>query len=306
MNAVLRKIRVWKKSSWLLAMTMPGMALLLVFSYFPMFGLIIAFKDYKYSQGLWGSKWVGFNNFNYLFATKDVWRVTFNTLFLNGLFIISTLVCAICLALFMYEVKKKIFNVLFQSSFFLPYLLSWVLVGYFVYAILTTDGLLNRLLEGFGIEGVSWYTSPGYWPFILVLVSVWKGAGYMSLIYLAGMLGINSEYYEAARIDGANRWHQIIYVTLPLIMPVVTIMVLLQIGRIFYADFGLFYNVTRDSGMLYPTTDVIDTYVFRMLRKIGDFGMASAAGFYQSIVGFALVFISNLIVRKVDKDSSLF
>ncbi|GGE02496.1 ABC transporter permease [Paenibacillus nasutitermitis] len=301
-----QRLRNVSKSKWLLFMTLPGMMFLFIFNYIPMFGLLIAFKDYKYSQGILGSKWVGFDNFKFLFATEDVWRVTFNTLLLNGLFIICGLVFSVALALLMYEVKNRVLSMFYQSTYFLPYLLSWVLVGYFAYAMFTTEGFANQIMSWFGLESISWYTSPEYWPFILVLVSIWKTAGYTSIIYLAGMLGINTEYYEAAKLDGASKWQQVISITLPLLMPVITIMLLLQIGKIFYADFGLFYNVTRDSGMLYSTTDVIDTYVFRMLRKIGDFGMASAAGFYQAIVGFVLVFISNLIVRKVDKDSALF
>jgi putative aldouronate transport system permease protein len=301
-----KTLRNLQENRWLILMTMPGMLFLFVFSYLPMFGILIAFKDYRYADGIWGSKWVGFKNFEFLFATEDVWRVTGNTFMLNALFILCGLIISICLALLMYEVKNKYLGAIFQSSYFLPYLLSWVLVGYFVYAMLTTDGLVNQILGYFGMESISWFTSPAYWPLILVLVSVWKGAGYTSIIYLASMLGINTEYYEAARIDGASKLQQILRITLPQIMPVITIMLLLQVGRIFYADFGLFYNVTRDSGMLYATTDVIDTYVFRMLRKVGDFGMASAAGFYQAIVGFVLVFVSNAIVRKVNKDNALF
>lgn len=295
-----------RKNRQLLLMTLPGMLFILIFSYFPMFGLLIAFKDYKYSRGIWGSEWVGLTNFDFLFATRDVWRVTYNTITLNALFILFGLVCAVALAILMFEIKSRLVHSFFQSTYFLPYLLSWVLVGYFVYALLSTDGFVNRLLGLLGFETLSWYTSPRYWPAILVLVSIWKNVGYTSIIYLAGMLGINPEYYEAAKLDGASKLQQIRYVTLPLLAPVITIMTLLQIGRIFYADFGLFYNVTRDSGILYPTTDVIDTYVFRMLRKVGDFGMASAAGFYQAVVGFALVFLSNLIVRNKDKDNALF
>ncbi|MBP1994489.1 ABC transporter permease [Paenibacillus eucommiae] len=307
MNTTWRfRLRRVVKNRWLLLMTLPGMLFLLIFSYLPMFGILIAFKDFRYADGIWGSKWVGFKNFEFLFATRDVWSVTFNTLMLNSLFIVCGLIVSVALALLMFEVKNRILNTIFQSSYFLPYLLSWVLVGYFVYAMLTTDGFVNQILAYFGIESVSWFTSPGYWPAILVLVSVWKSAGYTSIIYLASILGINTEYYEAAKLDGATKLQQVFYITLPLIIPVITIMMLLQIGRIFYADFGLFYNVTRDSGMLYATTDVIDTYVFRMLRKVGDFGMASAAGFYQAVVGFILVFVSNLIVRKVDKDNALF
>ncbi|NOU86185.1 ABC transporter permease subunit [Paenibacillus sp. LMG 31460] len=288
-------------------MTIPGILLLFGFSYLPMFGIVIAFKNFKATKGIWGSEWVGIDNFRYLFGSADAWRITFNTLYLNALFIFCGTVSAVLLALLMNEVKKKWANKLLQSSLFFPYLLSWVLIGYIVFAVLKMEnGLLNNWLTGMGLQPVQWYMEPRYWPAILLVVMLWKTSGYYSIIYLSAILGISDEYYEAAKIDGASKLQQIRFITLPLLTPVVTIMTLLQIGRIFYADFGLFYNVTRDSGMLYTTTDVIDTYVFRMLRSAGDVGMASAAGFYQAIVGFALVLLANLIVRKIDKENALF
>lgn len=295
------------RQSWLLLMTLPGVLLLFLFSYLPMFGVIIAFKDYKFSAGIIGSAWVGLDNFKFLFASQDAWRITRNTLLLNALFIGSGLAVAVGLALLMNEVKNRLWNGIYQSAFFFPYLLSWVLVGYFVYAFLGSDGFLNSLLSAAGVGPVSWYFEPAYWPAILTLIATWKSAGYYSLVYLASILGIDSAYYEAAEIDGASKLQQVFYITLPLLVPIIIIiMTLLQLGRIFYSDFGLFYNVTRDAGMLYATTDVIDTYVFRMLRKVGDFGMASAAGLYQSVVGFLLVFLSNLVVRKINKENALF
>jgi putative aldouronate transport system permease protein len=190
---------------------------------------------------------------------------------------------------------------------FFPYFISWVIVGYFVYALLNYDnGLINRLLGLLGEEPVQWYTKPGYWPVILVLVYMWKYVGYYSLIYLAGMLGIDKEFYEAAMIDGATKRQQIFKITLPLLTPLITIMVLMQVGRIFFADFGLFYNVTQNSGALYSTTDVIDTYVFRSFRVLGDAGMATAAGLYQALCGLVLVYVTNWFVRKVNPDDALF
>lgn len=291
----------------LLSMTLPGVLLLLVFAYLPMFGIMIAFKNFRVSDGIWGSEWVGFANFRYLFSSSDAWRITFNTLFLNALFIAFGTVAAVALALLMNEIRNRWLNRVLQSFLFFPYLLSWVLVGYIVFALLRMEnGLVNNALAALGLPPVNWYMESKYWPAILLLISVWKSAGYNSIIYLAAMLGINPEYYEAARIDGASKLQQISRIKLPLLAPVLTMMTLLQIGRIFYADFGLFYNVTRDSGMLYETTDVIDTYVFRMLRTVGDIGMASSAGFYQAVVGFLLVLLSNLIVRRMDKDNALF
>lgn len=290
----------------LLLMALPGILLIFVFSYLPMGGLVIAFKNYTFKKGIFGSDWVGLKNFEFLFATEDAWTITYNTLFLNALFIFTGLIISIGLALIMNEVKKRWVNSIVQSVLFFPYLMSWVVVSYIVYALLTSSGLVNQWLQWFGIDPILFYQKPAYWPLILTIVYLWKNCGYLSIIYLAAILGINSEYYEAANIDGANKLKQIWYITLPLLMPIIIIMVLLQLGKIFYADFGLFYNVTGDSGMLYSTTDVIDTYVFRMFRMLGDVGMSSAAGFYQAIVGFVLVLVSNLIVRKIDKEKALF
>ncbi len=303
----LKRYKDLRKNGALISMTLPGMIFLFCFAYLPMFGILIAFKDYKYSKGILGSDWVGFNNFAYLFGTRDAWQITFNTLYLNTLFIILGTIASIGLALLMNEVRNKWLNKIFQSTFFFPYLLSWVVVSYMTYALLNVEyGLINKIIAFFGFDAIEWYTKAQYWPAILVIVNIWKGAGYVSLIYLAGMLGISQEYYEAAKMDGANKLQQIRYITVPLIVPLITFMTLLAIGRIFYADFGLFYNVTRDSGMLYPVTDVIDTYVFRMLRTVGDIGMASAAGFYQAVVGFILVLGSNWVVRRIDEEKSLF
>ena len=295
------------KNGWLFSMTFPGLLILFLFSYLPMFGIVIAFKNYNIEKGIWGSDWIGTKNFNYLFSSSDAWRITYNTLFLNALFIIVGLIFSVFLALMMNEVKKNWLNRIFQSALFFPFLLSWVIVGYITFTFLKMDnGLVNNVLHIFGMDPILWYSEAKYWPVILLIINTWKFAGYYSIIYLAGMLGISNEYYEAARIDGASKLQQIVHITLPLLVPIMTIMTLLQIGRIFYADFGLFYNVTRDVGILYSTTDVIDTYVFRMLRTVGDIGMASAAGFYQAVVGFFLVLMSNIIVKKIDKDNGIF
>ncbi len=288
-------------------MAAPGFLLLFIFSYLPMFGVVIAFKNYKASKGIWGSAWVGLKNFEYLFRTPDLQRITFNTLFLNTVFIITGLIGAITLALLLNEVRVKFLARIYQTVLFFPFIISWVIVGYFAFALLNYEsGLLNSLVSSLGFEKVFWYSTPGLWPEILTLTSLWKGVGYGSVVYLAAMLGINQEYYEAAMLDGANKLQQIRYITIPFLVPIVIITTLLAIGRIFSADFGMFYYVTRDSKLLYPTTDVIDTYVLRALRVNADIGMASAAGFYQAVVGFLLVMLSNWFVKQVDPDRSLF
>ena len=301
--------RLFTKNGSLLLMALPGLLLLLIFSYLPMFGIIIAFKDYRAAKGIFDSDWIGFKNFEFLFGTEDAWRITFNTLFLNALFIVTSTIGAIGVALLLNEVRektKKLTN-FYQSALLLPHFISYVIVGYFVFAFLNTDsGLVNKTLAGFGVDSISWYSSPQYWPAILTSVNLWKNVGFNSIIYLSGILAINPEYFEAARIDGATKWKQITKITIPLIMPLIIITTLLAIGRIFYADFGLFFQVTRDNGLLYPTTDVLDTYVYRALRVSGDIGMAAAAGLYQAVVGFILVVAANWVVRRVDADKALF
>lgn len=285
----------------------PGFLLLFTFSYLPLFGVVIAFKNYKAVKGIWGSAWVGLKNFEFLFRTPDLQRITFNTLFLNTIFISTGLIGAITLALLLNEVRVKFLSRIYQTVLFFPFIISWVIVGYFSFALLNYEsGLVNSLMRGSGSEPISWYSLPEHWPKILTLTSLWKGVGYGSVVYLAAMLGINQEYYEAAMLDGANKLQQICFITIPFLVPIVIITTLLAVGRIFSADFGMFYYVTRDSKLLYPTTDVIDTYVLRALRVNADIGMASAAGLYQAVVGFILVLLSNWFVRVVDPDRSLF
>ncbi len=290
---------------WLMAA--PGCILVFIFSYLPMVGIIIAFKNYKPNLGILGSDWVGFENFRFLFGTQSAWRITGNTLMMNTLFIISTLIVALTLAILLDEVRDSRRFTFYQAAIFFPYFISWIVVGYLVYALLSTDdGVINHLLSSVGHEPVRWYSEPKYWPLILTLVQLWKHGGFWSIVYLAGILGINPELFESAKIDGASRWKQITYITLPLLKPIILINILLSVGRIFNADFGLFFAVTRNSSLLYPTTDVIDTFVFRALNGSSDIGMAAAAGLYQAVVGFTLVFVSNWIVRRVDPEMSLF
>lgn len=302
--------RRWLRQNGALSlMALPGLALIFVFSYLPMFGIIIAFKNYRPSRGVFGSPWVGMKNFDFLFGSEAAWRITTNTLLLNGLFILTSTIAALALAILINEVRLRSTTLsnFYQSAFLLPHFISYVVVGLLAFAFLSADnGFINKTLISLGLQPVSWYQTPEYWPAVLTTVNLWKHTGFSSLIYLAGLLALSPEYYEAAELDGANKWQQITKITLPLLLPLIVITTLLAIGRIFYADFGLFYHVTRNSSMLYPTTDVIDTYVFRALRETGDVGQAAAAGFFQSFVGFLLVIGANWFVRRVEPDRALF
>lgn len=300
--------RDFRKNLSLLVMGMPAILQIFVFAYLPMFGLVIAFKDYRFNLGIFGSKWVGLENFRFLFARGAAWRVTYNTVVLNAIFITTTLIVSVAVAILMNEIYKSYLARFYQTALFLPFFVSWVIAGYFVFGFLSMEpmGWVNRLIIAFGMEPIRWYRSPQYWPAILTAVNLWKSVGFWSILYLAGILGIDAELYEAARIDGASKWQQILYVTLPLLLPLIIVNVLLQVGRIFYADFGLFFNVTQDRPTLYKTTDVIDTYVFRSLQKLSDIGMAAAAGFYQALVGLVLIALVNWVVRRIDPEKALF
>jgi len=289
-------------------MTIPGLVYLLINNYLPMLGLSIAFKDMNYALGIWGSDWIGFRNFEYLFRTSDAYVITRNTLLYNAAFIAIGLSVAMAIAILLNEIRNRFAHRFYQSVIILPHMISIILVSYLVYALLSPEtGFLNKtVLPMLGIEPIAWYLEPAYWPYILTAVHIWKGAGYSCIIFLAAIVGIDREYYEAAKIDGASKWLQIRSITLPMIMPITIMLTLLAIGRIFYSDFGLFYQVPMNSGPLYETTNVIDTYVFRGLMQLGDIGMSAAAGFYQSLVGFVLVVASNAIVRRIDNDSALY
>ncbi|WP_053376033.1 ABC transporter permease [Paenibacillus sp. FJAT-27812] len=297
-----------KKYKMLYLMLIPGVVYLLINNYAPMLGVIIAFKDVNFAKGIMESDWVGLKNFEYLFKTEDAYIITRNTILYNMVFIVLNLVVAVALAVLLNELKNRFLPRFYQSVILLPYLMSSVIIGYLVYSFLSMEtGLINNtFLPLLGQDGIMWYNDPKYWPYILTFVKIWSTAGYLSIVYFAAVVGIDQEYYEAATLDGANKLQQILKITIPLITPVIIIMTLLQIGRIFYSDFGLFYQVPLDSGVLMPTTNVIDTYVYRALLKNGDIGMSSAAGLYQSIVGFIIILISNYVVKKINPNNSLF
>jgi len=301
------KVRL-RQSLPLLIMLIPGFLYLLINNYLPLSGLAIAFKTTDFSKGLLGGDWIGLKNFEYLFKTADAWTITRNTVLYNLVFISLGIVIQITLAILLSEVGKKFFARLYQSVIVLPALISMVIVSYLVFALLSSDaGLINKtILPLFNIDPISWYNSPKYWPFILVIVNIWKGAGFGCVLYLATIVGISTDYYEAARLDGASKWQQIRHITLPHLKPVIIMLTILNIGKIFYSDFGLFFQVPMNSGTLYGVTNTIDTYVYRGLMEMGDIGMSAAAGLYQSLVGFILVMVTNSIVNRVSKESALF
>ncbi|MFC9600540.1 ABC transporter permease [Peribacillus butanolivorans] len=294
-------------------MVLPGTIWLLLFSYLPMFGTVIAFKNFRYDPNgffasILNSEWVAFENFKFLFNTNDAWIITRNTVLYNLVFIVVGLILAVFVAIVLSELANKRLSKIYQTGMLFPHFLSWVVVSYFVFTFLSVDrGLLNNILLWSGVEDpISWYNEAKYWPAIIVLTSMWKGVGYGSIVYLAAIVGIDKNYYEAAMIDGANKWQQIRNITIPMITPLIVILTILNVGRIFSADFGLFFQVPRDSGPLYSVTNVIDTYVYRGITTMGDISMSTAAGLYQSIVGFALVMLTNYLVQKVDKEYALF
>lgn len=289
-------------------MAVPGLLYLLINNYLPMAGLVIAFKDLDFSKGIFASDWVGFANFKYLFSTADAWTITRNTIFFNLAFIAINTLMGLVIAIVLSEIRSRFALRIYQAMVLLPMLISMVIVSYLVMALLNTDlGLLNRrILPAIGMQPVSWYSEPSKWIGILPLVNLWKGVGFGTIIYLSSIVGIDKELYEAATIDGAGFFTQIRTITLPLLTPVIIMTTTLAIGRIFRSDFGLFYQVTLDSGALYNTTNVIDTYVYRGLMQLGDIAMSSAAGLYQSVVGLVLVLASNAFVRRISRENAMF
>ena len=289
-------------------MALPALLYFLVNNYIPMGGIVIAFKNYRYNLGIWGSDWAGFKNFEFLFKTNDAWLITRNTILYNLAFIVLGTVFSIAIAILLNEVRSRKLKKFYQTVALIPHLFSMVVVSYITYGLLSTDlGFINNsVLPFFGIDPISWYTEPSYWPAILIIVQLWFSVGYNCIIYLSTLLSIDKGYYEAASIDGAGTWHKIRHIMLPFLKPTIMVVLLMSLGRIFYSDFGLFYQVPMGSGALYNVTTTIDTYVYRGLMGSNNVGMASAAGVYQSVVGFALVLVANVVVNKVSKENALF
>ena len=284
---------------------LPALIYIFINNYLPMFGVFIAFKNINYQKGIFGSDWIGLKNFEFLFKTKDAYIMLRNTLGYNLLFITLGIVLSVSLAILMNEIGKTVLAKIAQPIIIFPNMISMVIVAYIVFAFLNSQtGFINKTI--LKDSPISWYSKPQYWPFILTVVHFWKSTGYGSIIYMASIAGIDKALFEAARVDGATRWQQIIHITLPLLKPTVIIMVLMSVSKIFNSDFGLFYQVPMNSGALYKTTQTIDTYVYRALMEMSDIGMSSAASLFQSAVGFVLVIVANQIVARVDSDNRLF
>jgi putative aldouronate transport system permease protein len=288
-------------------MVLPGTIYLIVNNYIPMAGVILAFKSFDYSKGIWASNFNGFINFENLFKGNQIWLAVKNTLLYNIVFIVFGTVLAIAVAVILSMLNGNKIKNFYQGVFLIPYLISIIIVSYMVFGILSTDkGILNHIIKSFGGNEISWYTTPNAWPFVITFVSLWKGFGYSSIIYYTTILGIDLSIYEAASIDGAGRWKQVLYVTLPGIKTTMITMVILSVGRMFASDFGLFYQVPMDSGPLLSVTQTVDTYIYRALINKNDIGISAASGLIQSVLGFILVVLTNLFVIKMDSESRIF
>lgn len=305
-------MKKFKKNKSLLLLVLPGFIWLIIFSYIPMFGVIIAFKNFRIStngffDSLKKSPWVGLDNFKFLFKTDAALQATKNTMLYNLGFIIVGTFCALLVALLLNEIRNKKLLKFFQTQMLFPYFLSWVVVSYFVFIFISdNNGIINKILTAFGGHTISWYTTPKVWPFLLIFLGIWKSLGYNSIIYYASILAIDKSYYEAAMMDGASKLQQIKKITLPLLTPIISVLLILSVGNIMRADFGLFFQVTQDSGALYQVSNVLDTYIYHGLTQSGDMGMTAAAGLYQSGVGLILILLTNFVARKIDDSAALF
>lgn len=303
-----------KKTLVLLTMVAPVAIWLLLLRYLPMGGIVLAFKNYKvnprnpsFISNLINSKWVGFKNFEFLFKTDSAWVMIRNTLVYNTVFIILGVIIPVAFAIMMNEITRKFFKKAYQTMMFFPYFLSWVVVSYFLNAFLDAQyGMIPAMQEAAGHARTSWYTTPGPWPFILTFANLWKNVGYSTVLYLAAITGIDTNQYEAAAIDGATKWQQVLHVTIPHLRTMIAILFIMNVGKIFASDFGLFYNVPMQNGALFSVTQTIDTYVYRAYMATGDPGQSSAAGLLQNVLGFVCILTANGIVRKIDSESSLF
>jgi len=314
MNAVTGKrkdgfVRELSKNKYLYLLTVPGILYFFVFNYLPMVGIYLAFVKYNPLAGLYGlkSKFVGLENLKFFFTSEDWIVITVNTVYLNALFIVTGLAVQIFMAVGLNEIKNKAFKKISQSFMFLPNFLSWTVVSVFSLALFSTDtGAINQLLGWFGLEPINFYQEASVWPSLLVMLKLWKGVGFGVVIYLATIAGMDQEMFEAARIDGATRFQSIRYLTLPLLRTTTVMLLIISVGGIFYGDFGMIYALIGDNALLRPTTDVIDTFVYRALRLNNDIGMSMSVGLFQSVVGFVLVVTANSVARRYAKDTAIF
>lgn len=296
-----------KRGRHLLTMAALPIIQIFVFCYLPMFGLIIAFKDYRFNTGILGSKWVGLDNFKFFVTSADFSRIAWNTIYMNFIFIIMEIIFGVLVAVLLFEISSRKATKVYQTILITPNFLSWVVVAYMVYAFLSPEyGFINTVLQNLGFDKINWYGEAKYWPAILTISFLWKSVGMKSIYYYAGLMGIDTSLFEAAQIDGANKFQQVRYIMIPCIRQLVVMLFILSVGNIFRADFGLFYQVPKNVGVLYSATDVMDTYIFRSLKEVGDMSMTSAAGFLQSVIGLVTVLITNAIAKKVDSGSALF
>lgn len=289
-------------------MALPAVIYLIINNYIPMFGLFLAFKKINFSVGIWESAWTGLSNFTYLFKTRDAFIIFRNTICYNLVFIVLGTVLSVVMAITLNEIARTRSKKFYQTVILLPFMISTIILSYMVNAFLaSSNGFINKsILEPLGADMINWYSSAKYWPVILTVVYLWKNVGYSTIIYYASVVSIDKTYYEAAEVDGAGFWKKVWHITLPGLKPTIIIMLLMSLGRMFYSDFGLFYQVPMNNGILYPVTNTIDTYVYRGLMELNDVGRSSAAAFTQSILGFILILGSNMLVRKSDKNSALF
>lgn len=296
---------LWKNKK-LYLMTLPPIVWILVFCYYPMYGILIAFKDYSYKKGITGSPWVGFDNFKFLFNYTGVGRIFFNTIFLNILFIAGTTILSIILALVFSEIQNVVYSRLVQTIAILPHFVSWTVVAMFLSGIIGTAGTLTKFITSQGFDNPSFYTSAKWWPLILLILRIWQGAGYGTIVYIAAIKGFDQQMYEAARVDGATRLQMVTKLTLPLLKTTAIMLTLMSVGKIFNGDFGMIYALVWDNSSLYETTDVIDTFVYRALRQLNNLGMSTATSLFQSVIGLVLVYITNALTKKVEPDAAIF
>ena len=308
-NRTLReRMRKWDvvKNRWVYLLLLPSLIFMIIFAYLPMIGIVIAFEDYDPILGFFKSHWIGLENFKFFFSSSNWMLVTLNTLYLNALFIITGTVGSLIIAIIMSEIKNKWFTRVTQTLMTLPNFVSWATIALFSVAFFSADGIINQAVTGAGGSRIPFYSSPDVWPAAFVLIRIWKGAGWGAIVYMAAILGIDKEIYEAARIDGASRFRCIFKITLPLIKNIIILMFIMSIGNIFKGDYGMIYPFIGDNALLYPTTDVIDTYVYRALRTFTNYGRTAAIGLYQSLMGFLLVIFANWLARRYSPESAVF